>query len=107
MTTTARPQATSVQHLENGLTRVTEWRFTPGAETGDHVHDYSYVIVPLTAGTLHLEHPDGSVTQADLVPGRSYCRAAGTKHNVINASDSDLAFVEVEFLDAPIGTPRC
>ena len=35
-----RPKATPHQHIENGRTRVTEWRFAPGAETGAHTHEY-------------------------------------------------------------------
>ena len=40
----------SVQ-IDNERTRVTEWRFTPGAATGFHRHEYDYVIVPGTTGT--------------------------------------------------------
>ncbi|GAA0573371.1 cupin domain-containing protein [Caenispirillum bisanense] len=92
-------KATPVQHLENGRTRVTEWRFAPGDETGFHTHEYDYVIVPVTASRMRLEHPDGSVTYADLEPGRSYFRPAGTAHNVVNEGIGDLIFVEVEFLE--------
>lgn len=98
-TAAARPLATSHGHVENGRTRVTEWRFAPGAETGAHTHEYDYVIVPTTAGRMRLEMPDGSVTHTELEPGRSYFRKAGVSHNVINESDGALAFVEVEFLE--------
>lgn len=91
--------ATSTTHVDAARTRVTEWRFAPGAETGFHTHEYDYVIVPVTASRMRLEHPDGSVTHADLEPGRSYFRQAGVAHNVINEGPGELVFVEVEFLE--------
>lgn len=101
--TSARPQATSVVHVNNARTRVTEWRFGPGAETGAHVHEYDYVIVPIVPGRMRLDMADGTVNHADLELGRSYFREAGASHNVINESDGELAFVEVEFLEPARG----
>jgi len=95
----SRPRATPNQHIENGRTRVTEWRFAPGAETGAHTHEYDYVIVPVTGSRMRLEMPDGTVNFVELEPGRSYFRSAGVSHNVINEGDGELVFVEVEFLE--------
>jgi hypothetical protein len=53
------------------------------------------VVVPLTNGTLRLETPDGEKT-AELRVGVSYARNVGVEHNVINANDHFLSFVEVE-----------
>ena len=88
-------KATSVVHVENERVIVTEWRFAPGAETGDHVHGHDYVVVPLTAGTLRLVEPSG-VRNAELQVGASYARTAGVAHNVINASPHEFRFVEIE-----------
>ena len=88
-------KATSHVHVENERVIVTEWRFAPGAETGDHVHGYDYVVVPLTAGTLRLIEPAG-VRDAVLEVGASYARPAGVAHNVINASPHEFRFVEIE-----------
>ncbi len=93
-------QAKSVQRLETGTVRVTEWQFAPGSETGHHRHGYDYVVVPLTGGTLRLVDADGE-RDATLSPGVAYARGAGVEHNVINAGDDYLAFVEVELLDRP------
>jgi hypothetical protein len=41
-----RAQATPVVHIDDERFRATEWRFDPGAETGWHVHEHDYVIVP-------------------------------------------------------------
>lgn len=97
---TSTAVATSVEHVQNGRTRVTEWRFAPGAETGFHTHEYDYVIVPVVGSRMRLEMGDGTVTHADLEAGRSYFRKAGVHHNVINEGPGELVFVEVEFLEA-------
>ena len=82
---------------DNELTRVTEWRFAPGAATGWHRHEYDYVIVPITTGTLKLIGPHDTETYAQLEAGVSYFRNAGVEHDVINANDYEFSFVEVEF----------
>lgn len=90
-----RPSAEPHKQLENERVIVTEWRFSPGAETGWHRHEHDYVVVPLTTGTLMLETAEGG-KPADLRVGQSYARPAGTEHNVINANGFDLAFIEIE-----------
>ena len=82
---------------DNDTTRVTQWRFAPGAETGFHRHEYDYVVVPLNTGTLKIVDKEGKESTSQLTAGVSYFRRAGVEHNVINANASDFAFVEVEF----------
>jgi len=82
--------------IDNDQVRVTEWRFAPGAETGEHVHGMDYIVVPLTTGKLRIAAPDGTTTLADMAAGASYFRNAGVHHNVINANDFEFAFVEIE-----------
>ena len=84
--------------IDNDLTRVTEWRFTPGATTGYHRHAYDYVVVPMTTGTLALSGPSGDTT-AELIAGQPYYRQAGVEHDVTNANDFEFVFVEIEFKD--------
>jgi len=81
--------------IDNARVIVTEWRFAPGAETGDHVHGHDYVVVPLVDGTLRIVDADG-VRDVPMQAGASYTRQAGVAHNVINASGFEFAFVEVE-----------
>jgi quercetin dioxygenase-like cupin family protein len=88
-------RATATVHVNNERVIVTEWRFTPGAETGHHVHAHDYVVVPLTSGILRLREPDGT-RDASLVAGVSYARSAGVAHNVINANPHEFRFVEIE-----------
>jgi len=91
----ARQQAVATVQVDNDEVIVTEWRFAPGAETGRHRHGYDYVVVPMTNGTLLLETPDGD-KHATLIAGQSYFRKAGVEHNVVNASDHEVVFVETE-----------
>ena len=44
------PQAVPTVQVDNERVRVTEWRFASGAETGEHIHQMDYVVVPLTSG---------------------------------------------------------
>jgi quercetin dioxygenase-like cupin family protein len=90
-------QAVSSVQIDNERTRVTQWRFAPGATTGYHLHAYDYAVVPLTTGALELTGPDGQVTTAALTTGEPYFREAGVEHDVKNANPSEFVFVEIEF----------
>jgi quercetin dioxygenase-like cupin family protein len=89
--------AQTTMQIDNARTRVTEWRFAPGAETGWHRHAYDYVVVPLTSGLLKLIGPDGGETLAELSTGVSYFRNAGVEHNVVNTNAYEFVFVEIEY----------
>lgn len=89
-------KAVPTVQIDNERVRVTEWRFAPGAETGFHVHEMDYVVVPSADGRLKLVEPDGRESFAELALGRSYTRKAGVHHNVINANAFEFAFVEIE-----------
>ena len=88
-------QATSTVTIDNDRVRVTEWRFAPGAETGQHRHERDYVVVPMTTGQLRVVSADGAALN-DLSQGVPYFRRAGAEHNVINANDSEFVFIEIE-----------
>ncbi len=89
-------QAVPTVQIDNERARVTEWRFAPGAATGYHRHEYDYVIVPGTTGKLKLIGPDQGESFAELTAGVCYFRQAGVEHDVINATDGEFVFVEVE-----------
>lgn len=91
-----KPKAEPVVHIDDEHFRVTEWRFAPGAETGWHRHGHDYVVVPLTDGRLGLEFPGGAHSEADLRHGAPYSRREGVEHNVTNAGEVPLAFLEIE-----------
>ena len=82
--------------IDNERTRVTEWRFAPGAATGWHRHEYDYVVIPLVNGRLKLITEGGAENFADLKAGQPYFRNVGVEHDVINDGDGEYAFIEVE-----------
>lgn len=81
---------------DSARVRVTRWRFAPGEETGWHVHEWDYVVVPTIGGELTMVAPDGAEATAALTAGVSYARPAGVHHNVVNRSDATVEFVEIE-----------
>jgi beta-alanine degradation protein BauB len=87
--------AISIKHVDNEKVVVWEWRFAPGANTGWHTHGHDYVVVPLMDGKVRLETPEGS-SIAEMKAGSPYFRKAGVEHDVINANDTDYAFIEIE-----------
>lgn len=96
MTAKARPQAVPTVMINNARAIATEWRFSPGAETGWHKHGHDYIVVPMTTGKLLLEEPGGVSRTADLISGRPYAREEGVEHNVVNANDFEFVFIEIE-----------
>ena len=93
-----RPAAIATVMLDEPHVRVSEYRFSPGAQTGWHRHEYDYVVVPLRDGRLLLEEPDGSSRHAELRAHEPYTRSRGIEHNVVNANAYEFAFLEVELL---------
>ncbi|PZC41920.1 MAG: hypothetical protein DK303_001264 [Chloroflexi bacterium] len=90
--------ATSTIFEDNDRVRVTEWRFEPGEETGWHRHELDYTVVPISTGTLTIVDRSGTETLNHMSDGIPYFRYAGAEHNVINRSDSELAFIEIEII---------
>ena len=79
-----RPKGIPTVKIENERVRVTEWRFSPGAETGHHIHEYDYVVVPVSDGSLLIVDHEGKKSISELSAGEPYFREAGVEHNVIN-----------------------
>lgn len=84
--------------VDDGTVRVTRWTLAPGEATGPHEHEHDYVVVPLTDASMRVTEPDGSSAVHELAPGSSYARRAGARHDVSNAGQQVLDFVEVEVL---------
>ena len=76
--------------------RVTTLTFDDGDETGDHVHEFDYVVVPVTGGTFEVVAADGRSRTLAQEAGVSYVGTAGTEHDVINRSGRIASFVEIE-----------
>ena len=87
--------AKATKLIDNERVIVTEWRFQPGDNTGWHRHAHDYVIVPLMDGKLKLVTKEGE-SVAEMKKGAPYFRREGVEHDVINANDTEYAFIEIE-----------
>ena len=88
--------ARSTRTIDDDRVRVTTLAFEDGDETGDHRHEYDYLVVPVTGGTFTVIERDGSTRDLVQEAGAPYLGRAGTEHNVINASGRAATFVEIE-----------
>ena len=89
--------ARGVVSVDNDRVRVTTWSFeAAGAATGQHRHEFDYIVVPITGGTFTVTDLDGSVREMTQVAGAPYLGTAGTDHDVVNSTDQRAVFVEIE-----------
>ncbi|MDG1736676.1 MAG: cupin domain-containing protein [Paracoccaceae bacterium] len=86
----------ATQLIDDDRVRVTRFEFQPGDETGWHRHGFDYVITAITDCQMELIGPDGTPNCVTVPAGTSYRRTEGIEHNVINAGDAPMSFVEVE-----------
>jgi beta-alanine degradation protein BauB len=87
-------QATTV--VDDERVRITTWTFgADGDAIGWHVHEYDYIVVPVTGGTFAVTAPDGTheLTQH---AGSPYLGSAGTEHDVAYVGGASATFVEIE-----------
>ncbi|MCB2095851.1 MAG: cupin domain-containing protein [Rhodobacteraceae bacterium] len=91
-----RRACTATPMIDDERVRVTRFDFVPGAETGWHRHGFDYVITAITECRMLLEEPGGAARQVTVPAGTAYRRAEGVEHNVVNAGDEPMSFVEVE-----------
>jgi quercetin dioxygenase-like cupin family protein len=89
--------------IDDRVVRVTRWTLKAQEATGPHRHAYDYVVVPISGGRMRIVQADGSQNTAELTPGQTYFREAGTEHNVLNAGEALLDFVEVELVRGQVG----
>jgi beta-alanine degradation protein BauB len=87
--------AVATMLAEDERTRVTRWDFEPGAETGHHSHGLAYVVVPVTDMNVRIVDASGT-HNVFVAAGAAYSRPSGIEHNVINAGDAPMSFIEVE-----------
>jgi mannose-6-phosphate isomerase-like protein (cupin superfamily) len=85
--------------IDNSRVRVTRWTLGQGEETGQHLHEHDYIVIPLVSGRMLITHADGSQARSELTRGVPYFREAGVRHNVANLEPQPLDFVEVELRD--------
>lgn len=92
----ARPPALATLILDDAVVRITQWDFEPGADTGVHTHGFGYVVVPMTDCQFLIEDAQDS-RRVDVAKGAAYRREAGVEHNVVNAGDKPMSFIEIEY----------
>ena len=81
--------------IDDERIRVTTWTFgTDGDNTGRHVHEYDYLVVPVTGGTFTVTAPDGTAREMTQQAGVPYLGSAGTEHDVV--AGGSAVFVEIE-----------
>lgn len=91
-----RPTCTAHLLIDDARVRVTQFEFAPGAETGWHLHGHAYLITTLTDCHMLLEDPGGTSRSVMIPAGTVYRRDQGVEHNVINAGDAVMRFIETE-----------
>lgn len=75
---------------------VTTWTFgAAGDSTGPHVHEYDYIVVPVTGGTFTVTGVDGVARELTQHAGSPYLGTAGTAHSV-DVRGTGAVFVEIE-----------
>ena len=89
----------AILKVETDRVRVTEWRLPPGDSTGHHIHEYDYVVVPLTGGELTIVDAEGNSTKFATEAGGAYARQKGVEHNVFNRSDKEIRFIDIDLLE--------
>lgn len=84
--------------IDDERVRVTRWTFgADGDNTGPHVHEYDYVVVPVTGGSFTATEPGGVTHELTQHAGSPYLGRAGTAHDVANVPGASAAvFVEIE-----------
>ena len=95
-----QPEAALAKHslmLDDDKTRITQWVFAPGDQTGWHRHEWDYVTVQQSGGALLLQGADGTEKQVDYEDGRTLSWTAPVEHNAINISDVEVRVLEIEY----------
>lgn len=92
----SREQAVATVLVDDDRVRVTRFDFTPGAETGWHVHGHDYVVTAVTDCSFLLEEPGGAARETVVKAGDAYRRSEGVEHNVVNRGSKPMTFVETE-----------
>ena len=89
-------EASATILVDDDRVRVTRFDFASGDQTGWHRHGFDYVITAVTDCIMRLDEPETGMRDVHVAAGDAYRRDAGVEHNVINAGDGPMAFVEVE-----------
>ncbi|MCL5054054.1 hypothetical protein [Ferrimicrobium acidiphilum] len=92
--------AQATQHANDSRCRTTTWVFAEGAATGQHIHEFDYIVIPVTGGSFHVVDATGETHDMHQEAGVPYVGTKGTAHNVINQGSTTAIFVEVELKES-------
>tara|TARA_B100000586_G_scaffold28302_1_gene18401 strand:+ start:848 stop:1126 length:279 start_codon:yes stop_codon:yes gene_type:complete len=84
--------------IDNDKVKVTDWSFEIGDSTGHHVHEYSYIVIPMFDGELKILDKNNIETISKLSKGVAYYRDKREEHNVFNNNNSPYSFIEIELI---------
>ncbi len=96
------PEAGLASHsllFDDARTRITQWVFVPGDQTGWHRHEWDYVTVQQSGGRLRLEGKGGTESFVYYRDGRTMSWTAPIEHNATNVSDDVVRVLEIEYKD--------
>jgi quercetin dioxygenase-like cupin family protein len=96
------PEAALARHtilFDDARTRITQWVFAPGDQTGWHRHQWDYVTVQQSGGRLRLQSADGTARIVDYKDGRTMSWTAPIEHNADNVSGEEVRVLEIEYKD--------
>ena len=84
--------------IDNDKVKVTDWSFEIGDSTVHHVHEYSYIVIPMFDGELKILDKNNVEAISKLSKGGTYYRDKGVEHNVFNNNNSSYSFIEIELI---------
>ena len=93
----SKKRADFILLFEDQKTKITSWRFDPGAETGWHLHNFDYVTIQKSGGRLKLESEDGEVKFITYQKDKTDSYKAPVKHNATNVSNEEVRVIEIEY----------
>lgn len=89
-------EASATVQLDDQRVRVTRYDMEPGDRIPWHRHEYDYLVVPLTDGTVEVRAAGGPSPQR-MRAGEPYQRNAGAEHELVNG-ERHYSFIEIEFV---------
>ena len=82
--------------IENDRVRALRRILAPGESTDLHVHASRGVGVPVTAGRLEIQSPEGATRSVEMKVGAVQWIEAGTTHRLKNVGDAGIEIVDIE-----------
>ena len=82
---------------EDERARIIQYTIRPGEQTGWHTHQFDYVVVRQSDGTLTSNFADGTKKDFEYKAGTAASYKAPVTHNAVNTGDTDIVGYEIEY----------